>query len=151
MEHERLRTDGKYSFGFSNYVVASVLLLAIFLSAVYFFLGVKCVLLFIVQCMLANFLLEYTNYIEHYGLVRDENERVNETHSWQSDKLTSRFFLIDLSRHSDHHCHASKPYHTLDSYENAPVLPGGYVTAIYLALIPPLWFNVVHTRMNKRK
>jgi alkane 1-monooxygenase len=151
IETARLKSENRFPFGLSNYVVASVVFLLLFLSVIYFLLGMKCVLLFTMQAMIANFLLEYTNYIEHYGLVREENERVNETHSWQSDKPTSRFFLIDLSRHSDHHNYASKPYHTLDSYETSPVLPGGYVTAIYLALIPPLWFRVVHARMNITK
>ena len=151
MEKERLKNENKFSFGFSNYVISSMMLLVVLTTLIYLFTGWQCALLFIAQCIIANFLLEYTNYIEHYGLARAENERVNETHSWQSDKPTSRFFLIDLSRHSDHHCYASKPYHTLDSYERSPVLPGGYVTAIYLALIPPLWFKVIHARMKEQK
>ena len=148
LEAARLRNENKLPFGFSNYVVRSSLFLLLFLSASWFFIDARCAVFFIIQSLIANFLLEYTNYIEHYGLVRGENERVNETHSWQSDKPTSRFFLIDLSRHSDHHCFASKHYHTLDSYNSSPVLPGGYVTAIYIALIPPLWFSMVHKRMK---
>lgn len=100
-------------------------------------------MVFLLQSLVANFLLEYTNYIEHYGLSRPENTRVNVELSWQSDKVLSRFVLIDLSRHSDHHFFASKPYHTLRSHEESPVLPAGYASSIYLALIPPLWFKIV--------
>lgn len=99
--------------------------------------------LFLIQCFIANFLLEFTNYIEHYGLTRSESERVVEGHSWQTDKAVSRFILIDLSRHADHHYLASKPYHTLDSHPQGAVLPFGYTSAVYLALIPPLWFRLV--------
>jgi alkane 1-monooxygenase len=148
MEKERLNDEKRSAFNLSNYVFGSIVLLTLFYALLYYLLGFKGVILFLAQSIVANFLLEYTNYIEHYGLVRGENERVNEIHSWQSDKPTSRFFLIDLSRHSDHHCHASKPYNKLDSYETSPTLPGGYVTAIYLALIPPLWFRIVHRRMK---
>jgi alkane 1-monooxygenase len=148
MERDRLKGKNKHAFNLSNYVFASIVLLLFFYSSLYYFFGFKGVILFFAQSIIANFLLEYTNYIEHYGLVRGENERVDEMLSWQSNKPISRFFLIDLSRHSDHHCHASKPYHTLNSYESSPVLPGGYVTAIYLALIPPLWFSIVHKRMK---
>ena len=112
-------------------------------------LGVAAAAAFVMQAVVANFLLEYTNYIEHYGLTRNSGERVTEIHSWQSDKVISRFFLVDLSRHSDHHYYASKPYHVLMSYEKSPVLPGGYVSAFYLALIPSLWFKVMNRRIEK--
>ena len=121
-----------------------LILLVIFL---WYSIGPIAVIAFAGQSLVANFLLEYTNYIEHYGLSRNENERVTEIHSWQSDKAISRFILIDLSRHSDHHYYASKPYHQLISYEGSPVLPGGYASAIYLALIPPLWFKVMNPRI----
>jgi alkane 1-monooxygenase len=150
IEMQRLEKENAFKFGLRNYVISSFLLLIIFCSGLFYFLGVKTVFVFAVQSVVANFLLEYTNYIEHYGLTRKENERVNELHSWQSDKVISRFFLIDLSRHSDHHYYASKPYHMLQSYDNSPVLPGGYVSMIYYALIPPLWFKAVHKQLQNK-
>lgn len=147
-EWSRLKGKNVMEFAVRNYVTASALLvIAVFIS-LYYLLGVWAALVWVVQCKAANFLLEYTNYIEHYGLIRKENERVSEVHSWQSDKVISRFFLIDLSRHSDHHYYASKPYHKLVSYPESPVLPGGYVSMIYYALIPPLWFKTMHPRIR---
>ncbi|MGD1892916.1 MAG: fatty acid desaturase, partial [Cyclobacteriaceae bacterium] len=58
---------------------------------------------YLVQSVAAFFLLEYVNYIEHYGLERREGERVGKQHAWQSDAVTSRFTLFELSRHADHH------------------------------------------------
>jgi alkane 1-monooxygenase len=132
----------------TNYLTASLLLILLICSIFYLFSGWFAVFVFLLQAFFANFLLEYTNYIEHYGLSRKENERVTELHSWQSDKVISRYFLIDLSRHADHHYFSSKPYHTLRTYSNAPVLPGGYVQMIFYALIPPLWFSMVHKTMK---
>lgn len=143
VEKERLTGVHAFSYGLRNYVIGSLALLIIFCLALFMLIGWKGVIVFLLQSLVANFLLEYTNYIEHYGLTRKENERVTEIHSWQSDKVISRFFLIDLSRHSDHHYYAGKPYHTLVSYPDSPVLPGGYVSMIYYALIPPLWFKKV--------
>lgn len=146
MERERIRKE-KQSW-MHHYGLASLLLLALLLFLLGYFLSPIVVLAFAGQAIIANFLLEYTNYIEHYGLTRNYGERVTEIHSWQSDKVISRFFLVDLSRHSDHHYYASKPYHVLMSYEKSPVLPGGYVSALYLALIPPLWFRVMNRRIG---
>ncbi len=148
MESVRLKNVNPVVFFLSHYVISSVALTVVFCYGIYETVGLKAVAVFILQALIANFLLEYTNYIEHYGLTRKDGERVTEKHSWQTDKVISRYFLIDLSRHADHHYHASKPYHTLKSYESAPVLPGGYVNMIYFALYPPLWFKIMHKRIN---
>ena len=60
--------------------------------------------------------------------------------SWQSDRVSGRFLLLELPRHADHHGHAAKPYHTLVSYDDSPTLPLGLLGTIPVLLIPPLWF-----------
>lgn len=150
IEKERMIKNGWSVWNARNYVALNFILLLILLIAL-FLISYKVALVFLLHFILANFLLEYINYIEHYGLARNENERVTEIHSWQSDKWVSRFFLIDLSRHSDHHYYASKPYHTLKTYEKSPVLPGGYASCIYFALIPALWFSIMNKRIEQFK
>jgi len=149
VEKQRLNASGRSEFSLGNYLVASLVLMLVSLLAIYFWLGWLGVAVYMLQVFFANFLLEYTNYIEHYGLTRKPHERVTEHHSWQTDKVLSRFFLIDLSRHADHHYYASKPYHTLISYETGPSLPLGYVSMIYVALVPPLFFKVMHASLGK--
>ncbi|MFM7176562.1 MAG: alkane 1-monooxygenase [Bacteroidota bacterium] len=149
VEKHRLTASNRSQFSMSNYLVASLFLFSVLLLAIFFWLGWLGVAVYMLQVFFANFLLEYTNYIEHYGLTRKPNERVTEHHSWQTDKVLSRFFLIDLSRHADHHYYASKPYHTLITYEKGPSLPFGYVSMIYVALIPPLFFKVIHASLSK--
>lgn len=148
VEKQRLSVSGRSQFSISNYLVSSLLFMSVLLVAIYLWLGWLGVAVYMLHVFFANFLLEYTNYIEHYGLSRNPNERVTEQHSWQTDKVLSRFFLIDLSRHADHHYFASKPYHTLISYESGPKLPFGYVSMIYLALFPPLFFKVMHSSLE---
>ncbi|MEY3343425.1 MAG: Alkane 1-monooxygenase [Bacteroidota bacterium] len=147
VESVQLKKSGKSGFHPSNYVLSSFVILLILVASLWFFLGPLFAAMFMLQTFFANFLLEYTNYIEHYGLSRKPNERVTEKHSWQTDKVISRYFLIDLSRHADHHYHASKPYHTLHSYESSPVLPLGYVSMIFCALIPPLFYQIMEPRI----
>ncbi len=149
LEEDRLKKESK-SF-LNNVVLQNSIIQFVLLFAIYFVFGKMGVAIYMLQSLVANFLLEYTNYIEHYGLTRAENERVRENLSWQSDKVISRFFLIDLSRHSDHHYYSSKPFHALDTYENSPKLPGGYASSIYLALLPPLWFKVVDKCLDNYK
>ena len=149
LEKERIRKEQKSIFSFGNYFLNSVVLLFLTVITLYHFLSPIAAAAFMLQVLVANYLLEYTNYIEHYGLIRNADERVNVNHSWQSDKITSRFTLLDLSRHSDHHYFASKPYHTLKSYPDSPVLPGGYASAFFIAFFPPLWFKIVDKEIEK--
>lgn len=139
---------GKTRYGWHNFVVRATLghlLLLTALVAVNPLLG----LAWLAQAVIANVLLEYTNYIEHYGLSRAENERVHPGLSWQSDRFFSRFLLYDLSRHADHHMYGGRPYHLLKHHDNSPELPGGYASMIFPALLPPLWFAIVHPRLKK--
>lgn len=147
LEKQRCKSKGFPVFGFHNYMLSSLIGYILILVLAGYFLGWELPAALLLQAVFANLLLEYTNYIEHYGLGRLDNERVNEKHSWQSDKLISRFFLIDLSRHSDHHYHASKPFNQLVSYSGSPVLPGGYASMLLPALIPPLWFSLVNKKI----
>lgn len=148
-EKERLGKLGKSAWNLSNILVQNTLLQLAIMGALLIVISPVALGAYVVYIALANLLLEYVNYIEHYGLMRKEAERVNETHSWNCDKVVSRFFLIELSRHADHHNYASKPYHTLESYKNSPVLPGGYASLILPALIPPLWRALVHPVLKR--
>jgi alkane 1-monooxygenase len=148
LENERLKKEGKSNWLLNHYVYRQLILHAIFDTCVFFYGGILLVALWFLHCIVANFLLEYVNYVQHYGLNRPEKSRVTEEHSWESDLFVSRFVLVDLSRHADHHYYASKPYHTLVNYENSPKMPSGYAGMFLMAAIPPIWFRVIHKKMN---
>ena len=110
----------------------------------------------VVQSVLAFSLLELVNYVEHYGIQRrliapGRYERVNPLHSWNASHLVSNFFLFQLQRHSDHHYNAIKRYQVLDHYDESPQLPYGYPTMILLALVPPMWFGMMDSRLEEWK
>jgi alkane 1-monooxygenase len=144
IEANRLRKEKKMPFGLSNFVVSISLLEIIGIASLCFFIHWKAGLAFFISSYIAIVILEYINYIEHYGLERNFNEKFSAVHAWQSDNVVSRSSLIELSRHSDHHLKASKPYYSLESHAESPVLPAGYFGVLYLALIPPLWFKTIN-------
>jgi alkane 1-monooxygenase len=102
---------------------------------------------FILQAAFAVFLLEYINYIRHYGLVRAVGERQTAAHSWQAEQRWSRWTLLELTRHPAHHLKASEPFWRLQPFDEAPELPSGYYGCFWLAVVPPLWRRVVHPRI----
>ncbi|MCK6611073.1 MAG: alkane 1-monooxygenase [Bacteroidia bacterium] len=147
LENKRLMQAKKQQFSLNHYVIRQFAAYLVVIIALYVWSGALASTAYLLQGFVAVFLLEYVNYIEHYGLRRDEKTRVTEIHSWDSDRFISRFLLVDLSRHADHHYYASKPYHTLQTYPSSHKLPSGYAGLFFLAIIPPLWFKVINPRI----
>jgi alkane 1-monooxygenase len=125
-----------------------------FALSAYLLFGIAGLVFFIGQSVVAFCELEVINYVEHYGLERQKTatgyERVRPEHSWNSSNRLMNYFLLNLARHSDHHANASRRYQELRHFEEAPQLPGGYAAMVLLALVPPLWFRVIHPRMPMR-
>jgi alkane 1-monooxygenase len=101
-------------------------------------------------------LLEMINYVEHYGLERTQlpngrYEAVRDHHSWNSDHRVSRALLFELTRHSDHHRVATRPYQILRSPDAGTELPSGYPGMILLALVPPVWFAIMDPRVERAR
>jgi len=132
------------------YSIANILLL----GSIYYFLGFKVLIAFVLAAVVGILLLETVNYIEHYALLRKINEngryeRVKHIHSWNSDHQIGRLMLFNLSRHSDHHYKASKKYQVLESLEDSPQMPTGYPGMMVLALLPPIWFGLMNPHLDR--
>ena len=111
--------------------------------------------LFVYQAMAAIFLLELTNYVEHYGLTRKylgegRYEHVQPRHSWNAAHKASNWLLINLQRHSDHHYKPDRRFPLLQTYDaaEAPQLPAGYPTMVFVAAFPPWWRRMMNPRVR---
>ena len=113
-------------------------------------LGPLALLFWVVQAAYAVFLLEVVNYIEHYGLVRQQQRGRHEAfamnHAWNADHLATNSVIANLQRHSDHHMQAWKPYAELRPLPG-PQLPTGYAGCLFLALVPWLWSAAMEPRL----
>jgi len=125
LENKRLKQNDKAWFSLKNRMVVYTICNALLLSIIFFFYNREGVLAFILASVFGIILLETVNYIDHYGLQRKvldsgRYERVNHSHSWNSDHPIGRTLLFNLSRHSDHHYNGSKKYQILKSHESSP-------------------------------
>tara|TARA_Y100001970_G_scaffold263581_1_gene349210 strand:+ start:720 stop:1856 length:1137 start_codon:yes stop_codon:yes gene_type:complete len=109
----------------------------------YLMAGFNGLLIALSIALFAKILLETVNYIEHYGLVRKEGAKVHPRHSWNSNHLMSNIMLYNLSRHSHHHEKAYLEFWELEPYQDAPEMPYGYLSMIYIALLLPWWYNKI--------
>ena len=109
--------------------------------------GISGTLIFLLCAFIAKSLLEVINYSEHYGLIRVLGETVSPRHSWNSNSTMSSIYLYNVTRHSSHHEKANLKYWELRSYNDAPMMPQGYLTMLYMALFLPYFF---HRMMAKK-
>jgi alkane 1-monooxygenase len=93
--------------------------------AILAWLGAGAFAIYLLQAALAVRLLEAVNYFEHYGLTRT-SRRVKTMDSWDTDSWFTLYTLVGLSRHADHHAHASRPYQQLRHFDDSPKLRYGY-------------------------
>lgn len=103
------------------------------------------------QSVMAIWLLEAVNYVEHYGLRRavsadGKREPFGMQHAWNADHILSNSLLANLQRHSDHHMHAWTHFPELQPLPG-PQLPTGYAGCLLLASVPPLWFALMDRRL----
>lgn len=153
IEKQRLHRAGRSRFSMRNQMLWFLVLPCVFAAGLAWLWGKEAVLFYFAQSFVAFMLLETINYVEHYGLVRGKTssgryEQVTAAHSWDADQRLTNYLLFKLQRHADHHMHPVKQYQTLRHYEESPKLPTGYAGMVLLALLPPLWYKIMHPRLK---
>lgn len=155
LESEKLTKAKQGYWSIHNEMLRFQIIQLLLVGAISYFLGIQVMLLFILGAAVGFMQLETVNYIEHYGLQRklkgDRYERTLPIHSWNSNHPLGRLVLLELSRHSDHHFQANRPYQILRHFDQSPQMPTGYPGMMLLSLFPPLWFKVMHDRIDTYK
>lgn len=128
--------------GLAAQFALSALLLAVFGPAV--------LLMFWLQALIAVRLLEAVNYFEHWGLART-GRKVTTVDSWDAESWVTLYSLVGLSRHADHHAHASRPYQQLRHFDDSPKLPRGYFGMVVMVLFDNRGFRQRMTAELRRR
>ncbi|MGZ6752236.1 MAG: fatty acid desaturase [Nocardioides sp.] len=155
LEKRRYARKQQHPFRLGNDVLNAWLMSAVLWGGLVAWLGVSILPFLVVQAVVGFSLLEVVNYMEHYGMLRQKvgvgarqrYERVDPSHSWNSNNIATNVLLYHLQRHSDHHANPTRRYQTLRDFEESPVLPTGYAGMIVLAILPPVWRRVMDPRV----
>jgi alkane 1-monooxygenase len=152
LERTRLRRMGKRTLSPRNDVLNAWAMTVVLWGVLLALFGLAIWPYLLIQAVFGFCLLEAVNYLEHYGLKRQQLanarwERVSPRHSWNNNNVTTNLFLYHLQRHSDHHANPTRRYQALRHFEESPQLPSGYATMIVLCYFPPLWRRVMDHRV----
>ena len=155
LERKRIARRKQHPFRLSNDVVNAWLMSAVLWGALIAWLGIGIAPYLLIQAVMGFSLLEVVNYMEHYGMLRQKvgvgqrqrYERVDPSHSWNSNNIATNVLLYHLQRHSDHHANPTRRYQSLRDFEESPVLPTGYAGMIVIAIVPAIWRRVMDPRV----
>ncbi|MBI65945.1 MAG: hypothetical protein CMG64_06605 [Candidatus Marinimicrobia bacterium] len=142
IESNRLQRKKISKFSIQNRMIIGYMRSFSITILIFMFGGIGGMFIFLLSSLLAKVFLEAINYIEHYGLVRERGKPVRMRHSWNSNHFFSSIYLYNVTRHSDHHRNTSLKFWELKPVDkDAPMLPYGYLTMLYLALFIPFLYN----------
>ena len=155
LEKKRYARKDKHPYRIGNDVLNAWLMSAVLWGVLMAVLGVGILPYLVIQAIVGFSLLEVVNYMEHYGMLRQKvgvgerqrYERVDPSHSWNSNNIATNVLLYHLQRHSDHHANPTRRYQALRDYEESPVLPTGYAGMIVLSIVPAIWRRVMDPRV----
>ena len=149
LELKRLKKKNQSPWFIHNQMLTGYAMSLFWICIFYAAAGFFSILLFLSQAILAKFLFEVVNYMEHYGLTRRPDMPVMPEHSWNTNRRMSNMVLFSLTRHSAHHEKSKIPFWVLDPYITAPQMPFGYLTTVFLCLVPPIWYRVMEPRLEQ--
>lgn len=152
IETRRLERKGKKFWSLDNELLQGWGMSAAYHALTLKMFGTRILPTQIAQALQGITLFEAVNYMEHYGLKREDlgNGRYVRTmpeHSWNNNSKFSNVLLYQLQRHSDHHAYPTRSFQSLRHYEDVPQLPMGYASLFLPVMIPKLWFKLMDERV----
>jgi len=155
LEKRRLARRGQSPWTLKNDVLNAWAMSVVLWGGLVLAFGPEILPFLVLQALVGIWLLESVNYLEHYGMLRqkvgapgkERYERVDPSHSWNSNNIGTNVLLYHLQRHSDHHANPTRRYQALRDYKQSPVLPTGYAGMIVLTWVPAIWRKVMDPRV----
>lgn len=148
IEGQRLAKRGISIWSWQNRMHRGNLMTLAYAAAFYLAAGWVGVGIYIVTAAWGKSLLEFVNYMEHYGIVRVPGTKVEARHSWNANQRISGYVLYNLTRHSHHHAEADVPFWKTRAYPEAPMMHFGYLTMILITMIPPLYQKMMVSKLQ---
>ncbi len=152
IETRRLARKNKPFWCLDNELLQGWAMSAAFHASMLLWFGRRVIPFLLTQAVYGFTLFEVVNYLEHYGLKREQLSngkyvRTLPEHSWNNNSMVTNLFLYQLQRHSDHHAYPTRAFQALRHFEEVPQLPAGYASLLLPAIIPSWWFKLMDQRV----
>ncbi len=92
--------------------------------------------------LMGNFFMEGLNYMQHYGLIRADDEEVQVQHAWNHLGAVVRPLGCEITNHINHHLDSYTRFDHLEPVPDAPQMPSLFICFL-CGLVPPIWFRYI--------
>ncbi len=147
LEAERLRKIGKPVWSWHNAALQGWALEVLVVALFVWVAGWVGLLNILGIGLVTHVMLEFANYMEHYGLVRVPSEPFQIRHAWNDNHRMSLWVVAGVPRHAHHHADAQVEHYELKPDPEAPRTIAGYVGTALISLVPPLWHKLMTPRL----
>ncbi|MBL4606921.1 MAG: alkane 1-monooxygenase [Pseudomonadales bacterium] len=148
LEKERLDKMDFKTWSWRNEALRGWAMEALWAATMVYFAGAWAIPVLIAMALASHYALEAANFIEHYGLIRVPAEPMQVRHAWNSNERMALWLIGGVPRHSHHHADADVEFWHLKPYvEDAPTTILGYLPSMVIALIPPLWHEIMNAKL----
>lgn len=128
-----------------------LLLQTLYYSIIVYFTNLNTLLFVIGSGIIAYIFYEIINYLQHYGLKRENNQvPISMQLTWNNFHQYTNYILYLLPLHSAHHLSTAQHRKTID-FKTAPRLPYPYFIMVFIALFPPLWYKIMNPLVARVK
>jgi alkane 1-monooxygenase len=131
-------------YSYQNFVVRHSFLFICYLVLCLVVLGPLGFFSYLLAILIAKIFHTSIVYAQHYGLSRDLDDKIELTHSWQTNSIVTEYLVLGFGNHSEHHTKVTKTYMEINNQPNSPTLPFGYFASGLVALIPFQWFSRIN-------
>jgi len=146
-EKRRMSVKGKSVWSPQSLVVWGIVSMLSIAAGCGIIGGVAAGLIALLAMVGAKFALEALNFLQHYGLVRQEGVAMEKHHTWNHLSAVSRAVGYEITTHIDHHKNGDLRFDELVPYPEAPQMPSIFICA-FMAVIPPFWTRYSQKRLR---
>jgi hypothetical protein len=149
IEKNRLIKRGYSPWSWRNRMPRGIAMSVCYFVLFYWIAGWRGVEFFALASLVGRIVLEFSNYQQHYGLVRVPGTPVRAHHTWNSTTRSNSAFLFNLTRHTSHHQVLNLRYWECKPQPDAWMLPFGYLAGGVLMMFPSLWHKAMAPRLRE--
>ncbi|MDF1818806.1 MAG: alkane 1-monooxygenase [Immundisolibacteraceae bacterium] len=120
---------------------------ALFPVVIYLAAGFTGAVITVVAMAAARLIGEAINYLQHFGLVREEGSEISDRHTWNHLSAVTRIMAFEITNHVHHHQDPDLPFYKLQPRPDGPQLRNVLLWGI-AAFFPPLWARLIQPRLR---
>ena len=132
-----------------NSIVSNYFYITLLVVMVGLFFGWIGIIAYVAQLLFVLVLTQGINYVQHYGLTRNEYGHAGVV-AWEHIGVINSFLVLNSGLHNRHHRSPLLPSFLLNQKESMPArYRFGFGFMLLIALVPPLFFGIMEKKLGE--